>query len=86
MKHSSNYLRLFFTASLLLAFFAVATAQKTVTGMLPDDETADPLIGASIVVKGTSSGTAVPYTHWTLSTIDSVSLSAAAASSQDNEL
>ncbi|MGK0334980.1 MAG: hypothetical protein ACI974_001806, partial [Paraglaciecola sp.] len=45
MKHSSNYLRLFFTVSLLLAYFAVATAQKTVTGTLLDDETDDPLIG-----------------------------------------
>ncbi|MFT4686004.1 MAG: TonB-linked SusC/RagA family outer membrane protein [Neolewinella sp.] len=61
MKHSSNYLRLFFTVSLLLAYFAVATAQKTVTGTLLDDETDDPLIGASIVVKGTSSGTVTDF-------------------------
>jgi TonB-dependent starch-binding outer membrane protein SusC len=40
----------------MLASTAVAFAQKTVKGTVTDADNKDPLVGASIVVKGTSKG------------------------------
>jgi len=57
MKQNNLLIRYWLTAMLLLLGMTVAMAQKTVTGTLLDADTDDPLIGASIVVKGTSSGT-----------------------------
>ena len=58
MKLKFDYL----TKCLLLFVIAVgmsslATAQRTVTGIATDAETGDPLIGANILVLGTSTGT-----------------------------
>lgn len=48
-----------FSLSVVMVLFACsfALAQKTVTGTVTDGETNEPLIGASILVTGTSSGT-----------------------------
>ena len=46
----------FFTLILFLSVVAFATAQKTISGMVSGSD-GDPLVGASIVVKGTTSGT-----------------------------
>ncbi len=46
-----------FTLSLLCACLGVSLAQSTITGTLVDEQSGDPLIGASVLVKGTSSGT-----------------------------
>lgn len=42
---------------LLLGSLVVVLAQRTVTGKVVDQSNKEPLIGASIFVKGTSSGT-----------------------------
>ncbi|MBC6996067.1 TonB-dependent receptor [Neolewinella lacunae] len=42
---------------LLLTLAATAVAQQTISGVLLDEQTGDPLIGASVLLKGTSSGT-----------------------------
>ena len=57
MKHSYLLLRsgLFFLA--LTFTITLAAQQRTITGTLTDEGTGDPLIGASILVKGTSRGT-----------------------------
>ncbi len=50
-----------FKSLVLLAFFTAlsgfAIAQKTISGMVTDGETNEPLVGASIVVTGTTKGT-----------------------------
>jgi len=46
----------FFTL-LLVALATAVSAQRTVTGMVTDDQTGEPLIGANILVVGTSIGT-----------------------------
>lgn len=46
-------------ASMFMAFFlltAMAWTQKTITGTVTDAESGEPLIGANILVKGTSLG------------------------------
>ena len=46
--------------TLLLAFFLLAgvtVAQRTITGTLADQSNGEPLIGASVIVKGTANGT-----------------------------
>ena len=46
-------------ASMLLAFMlitAMAWSQKTITGTVTDADSGEPLIGANIVIKGTSTG------------------------------
>lgn len=48
-------------ALLLLMFCAAAEAQQTITGNLTDQQTGDPLIGASVFVKGTTSGTVTDF-------------------------
>lgn len=50
--------------ALLLFFVAIGTfamAQRTVTGTITDAETNEPLIGASVVVLGTSTGTVTDF-------------------------
>ncbi|MGB3546158.1 MAG: SusC/RagA family TonB-linked outer membrane protein [Saprospiraceae bacterium] len=55
-------LKVYFLRGLMLLFFAVgltslASAQRTITGTITDAETNEPLIGASVLVTNTSSGT-----------------------------
>ena len=57
MKHSSTQLRSFLLLVGLLLTAAVFAQQRTVTGTLTDESSGDPLIGASILVKGTTRGT-----------------------------
>ena len=57
MKHSSTQLRSFLLFVGLLLTAAVFAQQRTVTGTLTDGSSGDPLIGASILVKGTTRGT-----------------------------
>lgn len=62
MKLKIDYL----TKCFLLLLFAVgmsnfATAQRDISGTITDAENGDPLIGASILVAGTSSGTATDF-------------------------
>ena len=48
--------RLFLAFALVVGAFGVAMAQKSVTGVITD-QSGEPLIGASILVKGTTTGT-----------------------------
>lgn len=61
MKPFSLLFRVVLSALLLLICLSNAVAQKTITGTLLDEDTGDPLIGASIIVKGTSSGTVTDF-------------------------
>ncbi len=61
MKHTFILMRGSVTALLLLLFCAVATAQTTVSGTLTDEQSGDPLIGASVLIKGTTSGTVTDF-------------------------
>ncbi|MEN9609537.1 MAG: hypothetical protein RLZZ628_351 [Bacteroidota bacterium] len=47
-----------FSLMLLMLFFgsAIALAQRTITGTMSDEKTKEPLIGASVLVKGTTIG------------------------------
>ncbi len=56
MKQSFTHLRLLFFA-VLTCCTAVLGAQSTVTGTITDQESGEPLIGASILAVGTSTGT-----------------------------
>lgn len=63
-KLTSNYMRFFNRhiarggfAALLMLFTVALSAQSTVTGTITDAESGDPLIGASVLVTGTSTGT-----------------------------
>lgn len=49
--------KLSFTVILMLSFAVFSFAQKTVTGVISDAEDNEPLIGASVIVKGASTGT-----------------------------
>ncbi|MEM9525722.1 MAG: TonB-dependent receptor [Bacteroidota bacterium] len=57
MQITNYFKRLTLALLLVVAVGATAVAQQTITGTLTDGDTGDPLIGASIQVKGTSSGT-----------------------------
>lgn len=46
---------------LLLMCFSWSFAQRTITGTVTDAENGDPLIGASVLVKGTQSGTVTDF-------------------------
>ena len=46
-----------FTLFILMVFAIFATAQTTISGKVFDSNSAEPLIGATIAIKGTSSGT-----------------------------
>lgn len=52
-----NLFKLCFTLACVLALTTVGLAQQTVSGTITDAETGDPLIGASVLVIGTSVGT-----------------------------
>lgn len=60
MKHLFNHIQrgcLF----MLFALFTIGLSAQTVTGTITDEETGDPLIGASVLVTGTSSGTTTDF-------------------------
>lgn len=61
MKQKLTFIRICMAALLLLMFCAAAEAQQTITGNLTDQQTGDPLIGASVFVKGTTSGTVTDF-------------------------
>lgn len=61
MQRNFNLLRIAMAAFLLLVLCATATAQQTVTGTLTDQQTGEPLIGASVFIKGTTSGTVTDF-------------------------
>ncbi len=61
MKQKLKILRISMAALMLLMFCAAAQAQQTVTGNLTDQQTGDPLIGASVFIKGTTSGTVTDF-------------------------
>ena len=47
----------FLLLAVLSVFSAVAFAQTTVKGQLVDSETGEPLVGAAVMVEGTTQGT-----------------------------
>ena len=47
----------FLLVAVLSVFSAAAFAQTTVRGQLVDSETGEPLVGAAVMVEGTSQGT-----------------------------
>lgn len=49
------------TGAICLLFSLTAWAQKTVSGQMLDAETGEPLIGANVLVKGTTSGTVTDF-------------------------
>ncbi|WP_116105599.1 SusC/RagA family TonB-linked outer membrane protein [Lewinella sp. IMCC34191] len=57
MTHSYSRLRAGLMFLSLLFTITLSAQQRTITGTLTDEGTGDPLIGASILVKGTSRGT-----------------------------
>lgn len=61
MKQNFNLLRIAMAAFLLLMLCSTASAQQTVTGNLTDQQTGDPLIGASVLIKGTTNGTVTDF-------------------------
>ena len=58
MKLIYNKLLLLLT---LCLFAGTLSAQRTVTGTVIDQETSDPLIGANILIEGTSTGTITDF-------------------------
>ncbi|WP_020568654.1 SusC/RagA family TonB-linked outer membrane protein [Neolewinella persica] len=61
MKQKFNLLRIAMAAFLLLMLCATAAAQQTISGTLTDEQSGDPLIGASVLIKGTTSGTVTDF-------------------------
>ncbi|MFT5998716.1 MAG: TonB-linked SusC/RagA family outer membrane protein [Neolewinella sp.] len=61
MKQNFHLLRIAMAAFLLLMLCATAVAQQTISGNLTDEDSGDPLIGASVLIKGTSSGTVTDF-------------------------
>ncbi len=62
MKLNDNFfVRAFLLVLLVVGFTAAAVAQRTVTGTVTDAENGDPLIGASVLVTGTSTGTVTDF-------------------------
>ena len=62
MKRKFNYLTK--SALLLLAFVAMsgfASAQRTISGMIKDADNREPLIGASVLAEGTTTGTVTDF-------------------------
>jgi iron complex outermembrane receptor protein len=57
LKFNSHYFTKWLLTMLVLSFCSFAMAQRTITGTVTDKETGDPLIGANILVVGTSMGT-----------------------------
>ena len=46
---------------LLFSFFAVVGYARTVTGVVTSAEDGEPIIGATVMVKGTATGTATDW-------------------------
>ncbi len=62
MKLNDNiFVRAFLLVLLVLGVTSAAMAQRTVTGTVTDAESGDPLIGASVLVTGTSTGTVTDF-------------------------
>lgn len=62
MKLNDNlFVRAFLLVLLVLGSTSAAVAQRTVTGTVTDAENGDPLIGASVLVTGTSTGTVTDF-------------------------
>lgn len=61
MKLKVDYFSKWLLFILALTFCNFAIAQRTVTGTVTDAETGEPLIGANILVTGTSSGTITDF-------------------------
>lgn len=57
MLMKTTFLRGAIAVVLLLFSLSVSAQQRTITGTLVDESTGDPLIGASVVIKGTNQGT-----------------------------
>ena len=57
MQHTYPWLRLGLSGIFLLFALSLSAQQRTVTGTLTDQGTGDPLIGASVLIKGTTRGT-----------------------------
>ncbi len=57
MKHLHTLIRGAIMLVALLLTFTAAAQQRTLTGTLTDEKSGDPLIGASVLVKGTTRGT-----------------------------
>lgn len=57
MKSFHIYLRRALSLAVMLLLTGFAWSQKTITGTVTDELTDEPLIGASILIKGTSTGT-----------------------------
>ncbi len=56
-KFNSHTLRLFLTALFAIFLVGFTSAQRTISGTITDAENGDPLIGANVIVTGTSTGT-----------------------------
>ncbi len=52
-----NLYKLFFTLVFVIAVTAVGYSQQTVTGIITDTENNEPVIGATVIAKGTQTGT-----------------------------
>lgn len=61
MKQHFLLIRTAMAALLLLLLCATATAQQTISGTLVDEQSGDALIGASVLIKGTTSGTVTDF-------------------------
>lgn len=61
MKLRVDYCSKWLFVVLIMAMGSVAFAQRTVSGTVTDQATGDPLIGASILVVGTSTGTVTDF-------------------------
>lgn len=61
MKLKVDYFTKWLLLVLAIAFCNFAFAQRTITGTVTDAETGEPLIGANILVAGTSSGTVTDF-------------------------
>lgn len=61
MKLKADYFSKWLLLVMAIAFCNFAIAQRTITGTVTDAETGEPLIGANILVVGTSSGTITDF-------------------------
>ncbi|MCP9235215.1 TonB-dependent receptor [Lewinella sp. JB7] len=61
MKQSYYFIRGALASAILLLSLAVSAQTRTITGTLTDEGSGDPLIGASILVKGTTRGTVTDF-------------------------
>lgn len=59
--HTNFTLRIFLSLFLSFILFSSAEAQRNISGTVTDFETGEPLIGANILIKGTSSGTVTDF-------------------------